>query len=79
MRIASRMKGVLHDLISSNQNVRLVLDLINHCDKQSSPGALLLIDYKKAFDRLDWDFMFKTFSFFNLGPDFVRWIRTLSL
>ena len=86
--LANRMKVVLNDLISPEQtgflkgrfigeNVRLILDLINHCDNQAIPGALLFLDYEKAFDCLDWDFMLKALSFFNFGPVFLNWIKTL--
>ena len=36
-----------------------------------------MADFQKAFDSLDWGFMFKTLDFFKFGPSFKRWIRTL--
>ena len=36
-----------------------------------------MADFKKAFDSLDWKFMFKTLDFFNFGPSFKHWIMTL--
>ena len=36
-----------------------------------------MADFEKAFDSLDWGFMFKTLDFFKFGPSFKRWIRTL--
>ena len=36
----------------------------------------LFIDFKKAFDTLDWNFLFKTLEVLNFGPQIVRWINT---
>ena len=36
----------------------------------------LFIDSKKAFDTLDWNFLFKTLEVLNFGPQIVRWIKT---
>lgn len=86
--LASRLKQVLPDLISPEQtgflknrfigeNIRCILDLINYCDSQSVPGALLFLDYEKAFDTLDLEFLYNTLSMFNFGNEFKNWIRTL--
>ena len=86
--LASRMKGVLPDLISHEQtgylkgryigeNIRLILDLINYCQTDSVPGALLFLDFEKAFDCLDWKFLNNALLFFNFGNDFCTWIRIL--
>ena len=37
---------------------------------------MLFIDFKKAFDSLDWNFMIKSLKTFNFGPDLIRWIET---
>ena len=34
------------------------------------------IDFKKAFDSVNRNFMLETLSAFNFGPTFIRWIRT---
>ena len=39
-------------------------------------GITLFIDFKKAFDSIDWNFLFKTLEVFNFGPQFQRWIKT---
>ena len=40
------------------------------------PGLLLFIDFEKAFDSLEWDFLNKCLELFNFGPDFIRWVNT---
>ena len=40
-------------------------------------GLLLFVDFEKAFDSLEWDFLFKALKVFNFGPNFIRWISVL--
>ena len=39
-------------------------------------SLLLNIDFEKAFDSLDWDFMFKALNAFGFKKDILNWIRT---
>ena len=38
---------------------------------------LVALDFEKAFDSLNWNFLFKTLESFNFGPSFIFWIKTL--
>ena len=40
------------------------------------PGLLLFIDFEKAFDSLEWNFMFKCLEVFGFGPSLTRWVET---
>ena len=40
------------------------------------PGILLLIDFEKAFDSLEWNFMFKCLEIFGFSHSLVRWVET---
>ena len=70
--IAARIIKVIPEIIHSNQTgyvkgrfigeaARLIIDIIDYTKSQSIPGFLLFIDFEKAFDSLDWDFMLKRF------------------
>ena len=39
-------------------------------------GLLLAIDFEKAFDSLDWNFLTKALSAFNFGSSFIKWVNT---
>ena len=39
-------------------------------------GLLLFIDFEKAFDSLEWNFMFKCLEVFGFGPSLTRWVQT---
>ena len=44
--------------------------------KENIPGLMLFIDFQKAFDSLEWDFLLSCLEAFNFGPDFICWVRT---
>ena len=37
---------------------------------------MLFLDFEKAFDSLEWDFLFKVLNTMNFGPSFLNWIQT---
>ena len=84
--LSNRVHKVLHKIISADQtgyikkrfigcNIRLVEDIIEYSKKYYNKGAILFLDFKKAFDSLEWDFMLKALEKFNFGPDFLKWVK----
>ena len=74
--IAARIKKVLNTLISESQSGfikgryigdcnRLVFDLIEKTKRENIPGLLVLLDFEKAFDSLEWNFIESTLTFFG--------------
>ena len=58
-------------------NARIVNDIIDHCEKNQQPGAILCLDFEKAFDSLDWDFMILSLKKYGFGENFINWINIL--
>ena len=58
-----------------NENIRSTLDIMEYKKAKNLPGLLLFIDFEKAFDSLEWDFLEKCLKQFNFGPDFIRWVN----
>ena len=84
--LAYRMKTVLPSIISESQtgflkgryigeNSRVIFDLLSYCDINEIPGLLLTIDFEKAFDTVEWEFIDKTLETFNFGKSFRKWIN----
>ena len=40
-------------------------------------GILMFLDFEKAFDSVEWNFLFKTLKKFNFGDNFISWMRIL--
>ena len=85
--IAERMKRLLPGLIHDNQsgyipgrwigeNIRSILDIMHYRQAKKFPGLLLFIDFEKAFDSLEWDYLNHCLQLFNFGPDLIRWVNT---
>lgn len=52
---------------------RLILDIIQRREEDQIPDLLLLVDFEKAFDSLEWDFMFKCLNFLGFGESIIKW------
>ena len=76
--IAKRIERVLPYLIHPDQtgfmkgryigqNIRLINDILRQTELQKIPGILLLLDFQKAFDTLEWSFIQKTLNLLNFG------------
>ncbi len=83
--LAERLKKVLNEIINVDQqgclqgrfigkNVRLVEDIIEMHDDDE---VLLLLDQQKAFDRVEWKWLFKVLDKFKFGEVFKKWIYIL--
>ena len=86
--LANRIKPVLPGIISESQsgyikgryigeNIRLVQDVIQYAKKFKKQGILLFLDFQKAFDSIEWEFMWKSLLKYNFGPEFIKWVKTL--
>ena len=47
---------------------RSIIDVMDYTKKQNIPGILLFVDFEKAFDSIDWEFMVKCLDVFGFGP-----------
>lgn len=53
-----------------SNNVRLILDLIDHNDLLEDYNYILSVDYYKAFDTVAHCFLFETLDVFGFGESF---------
>ena len=85
--IANRFKQVLGGIISDTQkgfikdrfmgeNTRLLYDLMHYLVENYMDGLLLLIDFEKVFDSIEWKFLQKALNSFNFGPSICKWFET---
>ena len=50
--------------------------IIQYATQHNVPGLLLLIDFEKAFDSIEWSFVLDKLRFFGFGPSLINWVRT---
>ena len=69
--IAQRIKNILPKIINSDQNgyiknryigynIRQIQDIIDYSEQFKVDGAVSFLDFLKAFDSLEWEFMFES-------------------
>ena len=85
--IAKRLEKVLPNIIHYNQcayvkgrtifdAVRTIEDVMEFSQRYNLEGRMICIDFKKAFDTVSRDFLFRTLTSFVFGPSFLQWIHT---
>ena len=57
------------------ENVRLIQDIIEHTNLTGKKGITIFLDFKKAFDSIDWPYLKAAINVFNFGPDILNWIN----
>ncbi len=84
---ASRMEKVIHSLIKEDQtgfikgrnasdNMRRLLHILDFADSHPTPSAVFSLDAEKAFDRLEWNYMWAVLQCFGFGEHFISMIKT---
>ena len=79
--IANWLEIVLLLLIGSNQtgymkgtfigeNIRLI------AQHENDQRMIFFLDLKKAFDLLEWNYLFRVLEEMNFGPGFRNWVHT---
>jgi hypothetical protein len=86
--LAFRLQNVLPSIINDDQtgylknryigqNIRLLEDISFFTDEENIPGIIFSIDFEKAFDSVNWNFLYKTLTKFNFGNKFISYIKTM--
>lgn len=86
--LAGRLLGVLQHVVHPDQsggvkgryigeNVVLLRGIIDYTNESDTAGAILSLDQEKAFDRVDWGFLFRTLSHLGFTSSFISWVRLL--
>ena len=86
--IAKRLETVLPKIINPDQtgyikgrfigeNVRLIQDIMFHTKLEEKPGIALFLDFRKAFDTIEWNYIKTALQMFNFGPDVRNWFDVI--
>lgn len=82
------METVLPSVISDDQtgfiqgrnsfhNFRRLFNIIYTPSPPEAQEMVISLDAEKAFDRVEWRYLFTTMQKFGLSPEFVSWVKLL--
>jgi hypothetical protein len=86
--LARRIQTDLTEIIRPNQtgfvegrsildNVFMVQETLGWAEESNQDLVLLLLDFEKTFDKIEWDFLFKALDKLGFSPTWVRWVASL--
>ena len=81
--LAKRIEKVLPKIINPNQtgyvkgrfigeNIRLIQDVMFLTKHTNTPGIAIFLDFRKAFDTIEWNYLLSALKLFNFGSDIQR-------
>ena len=50
---------------------------MSYANADKIQAAMIALDQEKAFDRVDWNFLFKDLEHFGYGPEIIQKIKTV--
>ncbi len=86
--LASRLNKHIETIIHSDQvgfipgrhsfsNVRHLMNILCSVKSDYINGAVLTLDAQKAFDSIEWPYLFEAMRRFGFGETFVNWIKMI--
>ena len=88
--ISERIKTTLNDLVHPDQtgfitgryigeNTRLIFDVLHDFEFSNSNknSLIMIIDYSKAFDMIEWNFINTCLKKFNFGDNLIHMVKLL--
>lgn len=80
--LSNRLNSVILSVIHGDQtgfmpgkgtdiNLRRLYTNISHAGQMDSPGVVASLDPEKAFDSVEWEFLWQVLERFNFGPKFI--------
>ena len=86
--LAGKLQNVISKLVNEDQvgyitgryigeTIRTIDNIMILTEKEQIHGFITLIDFEKAFDSIEWPFLFNCLKSFNFGNSFVSWIKTI--
>ena len=86
--LAKRLSLALNEVISPdqtgflagryiNENNLLTAQVIEHAKKTGDEGLIVCVDFEKAFDSLDHEFILNSLRYFGFGRKFIAYIKVM--
>ena len=86
--LAQRLQKVISKVVSADQNgyiknrfigfsIRQIQDIIDYAEECNLEGVILFLDYQKAFDSIEWNFIYMALEKFGFGNAFINFVKML--
>ena len=86
--LATRLSKVIDKLVARDQtggirgryigeNIRTIADVIQYCKEDDLEGIMMALDFRNAYNTVEYSFLYTTLRKFNFGVDFMQWIKLL--
>ncbi|MGL5244158.1 MAG: RNA-directed DNA polymerase, partial [Sarcina sp.] len=86
--LSNRLKNVLPKIIETNQaygvigrdiadTTSSIRDIMSILKENERKGYIISLDFEKAFDRVEHDFLFAILEHFGFGENFKEWLKIL--
>lgn len=86
--LARRLGPIMPSIVSEDQtgfisgrhsfsNIRRLLDVVYTASSPTHSEVVISLDAEKAFDRVEWPYLFSSLQRFGLGACFVSWVKLL--
>uniref|UniRef100_A0A8C7XGJ8 Reverse transcriptase domain-containing protein n=1 Tax=Oryzias sinensis TaxID=183150 RepID=A0A8C7XGJ8_9TELE len=86
--LAKRLEPIMPTLISPDQtgfiktrhsyhNIRRLMNILYCTSSTGTPEMVISMDAEKAFDRVEWSYLFYTLRRFGFGSKLLSWIKLL--
>ncbi len=84
--LTMRLEDYLADVMLVNQtaymkghfigcNICSIQDVITYFSRNNLPHLVLFLNFKKAFDSVDHEFLFHLLEHIGIPSDFIKWVR----
>lgn len=61
----------------ASDNIHRLFNPVDMSQKQQHKTIIVSLDAEKAFDKVNWTFLFTMLHRFGFGESFIHWIKTL--
>ncbi|GAB9476050.1 putative Pollike protein [Globisporangium polare] len=86
--LTNRLRPMMNPLIHRDQSgfvkgrhiqhpLLTLYDLRERVTQLGREAYATMIDFEKAYDRVNWDYLWAVLRHFNFGENFVRWVKLL--
>ena len=86
--LATRLKKILPTIIHPNQvpyvkdrfigeGIRLIDSVMDNTREMDVAAFILAIDFEKAFDSVNWAFLWRALGLFGIPMEFIKLVQTL--